>query len=457
MTQKNIIHHVQIFFQKQKGTLAAICVAAMLIVIQGLYFIRTVGPLTLPDPGMHVLGSYALATGQSFNPTIKTLDEYGNERSTQILTGDASYLDLPEVTNALISTIIGNGDLTALHDSQKELQKSISEQKQGTTYTLPYDEGSTESTTSFNRATQYFPLSWLPSAIGVKCGLILNLDGYSAYQLGRISNLMIFLGLTSLSIALIPKMKSILVLLASFPTTVFCASSLMSDAFIIGLCMLSVSLTLRCIAKESFSVLELGVVSGLAAMITVVKASYLPICLGYLLCSKKTLSTKRKIYATIPIILAIIIYMVWNHIYGDLIATANMHDNAVYLFQHPVQGIVRILLAIALLPSLLSQMSGAYIFPIMLGCLITFAHIFNSKNNVQTTLSKRFVYGAGLAAFASLVLIFLFLLVSWNNTNSESALTWILGFQGRYLLPIVPLVCYVQTLNGPFSKLEKSQ
>lgn len=79
----------------------------MLIVIQGLYFIRTVGPLTLPDPGMHVLGSYALATGQSFNPTIKTLDEYGNERSTQILTGDASYLDLPEVTNALISTIIG--------------------------------------------------------------------------------------------------------------------------------------------------------------------------------------------------------------------------------------------------------------------------------------------------------------------------------------------------------------
>lgn len=54
-----------------KGTACNIFIFLVLFALQACMFIVQVGPLTIPDPDMHPLSTYALATGQSLNPVAK--------------------------------------------------------------------------------------------------------------------------------------------------------------------------------------------------------------------------------------------------------------------------------------------------------------------------------------------------------------------------------------------------
>lgn len=426
--------------------------AAALILLQGAYFIRYIGAFTMPDPGMHIYGTYALATGQSFNPTIERLDEFGNERSTQVLKGDASYLLLNEQRNDLVKNIISGG-LSYLYDAQRMPQIEETRQNSGEVI-VPYDFVVDDDVNQFAiiRSTQYFPISWLPSAIGLRVGMELGLDAYNAYQCGRVSNLAIFLCLSIASIALIPRMKSVVAVLSVFPTTVFCASSLMCDSFIISLCTLSVALTLRCVERHAMTAGSTAALSILASLIVLIKATYLPVCLGYLLLDKNVLSTKKKAAATVPVVVAILIYLMWSGTYSDLSATANISENTAYVLTHPLHALTRILFSIiAVVQELILTMPLDYLV-----CMLVFiALVVRSINKAthsargRNIQSYRFVIGAGIAASASVFLILLFLLLTWNNADAEGTLNVIRGFQERYLLPILPLACYLQTLAHP--------
>lgn len=54
-----------------KGSSCNIAIFLVLFTLQACMFVVQVGPLTIPDPDMHPLSTYALATGQSLNPPVK--------------------------------------------------------------------------------------------------------------------------------------------------------------------------------------------------------------------------------------------------------------------------------------------------------------------------------------------------------------------------------------------------
>lgn len=140
-------------------------------------FIVQVGPLTIPDPDMHPLSTYALATGQSLNPVAKGKDAHGNTVKQQSIEGDSRLLTIPGSANVLIVESISRA---TQGDSSRETQQSADD--------VMADHIVVPDGTRTNRSNAYFPLDYLPQAIGLKIAMLVNLLPYAQWQAARISN-----------------------------------------------------------------------------------------------------------------------------------------------------------------------------------------------------------------------------------------------------------------------------
>lgn len=92
-----------------------------------------------------------------------------------------------------------------------------------------------------NRSNAYFPLDYLPQAIGLKIAMLMNLRPYAQWQAARISNSILYAIMGCIAIALLPRWKSLMALLLVIPPAAFVASSLMIDGMIVALsaCMVA--------------------------------------------------------------------------------------------------------------------------------------------------------------------------------------------------------------------------
>lgn len=401
----------------------------------------------MPDFYTHVLGSYALATGQSFNPTIRYIDDYGNERRSQILYGDASFLRI-EGYSDIVSNLIVNGIINK-GDPYKITQIESTRAQSGNTSLPDLSDASGHFGIEFNRSNQYFPLTWLPQAGGMRIGMLMRLDSYSVYQAGRITNLLFYIAIISAAIAIVPTMKELIVILSIIPTSLFCASSLMGDATLIAICTLSVAISVHELHKDGRSSNPALIsISLLASFVTLIKATYLPICLGFLIFSKKIIQWKTKVMMCLPIALAALLYLIWSRTIGDVATVANIQANLIIAVTH---FYVIVLSIIAYLGKLLSSIFvSSKIIYLVFAALVLAAALFPCAINCHKSHMQlrnhaaRFAIGALVASITSYALICLFLLLTWNNLEAAEALVDIEGFQGRYLLPIYPVLLYLQ-------------
>lgn len=422
-----------------------VIVFLMVAIMQGTYYIRYIGALTLPDASMHALGAYALATGQSFNQTDSLTDSWGNIRRPQRIHGDARFIELRGAHNALVSDIIQT------YYPVDQYRLSQIEGASGNAEVVEYplkDDGFF----NHNRANQYFPTTWLPQAVGIRLGLSLNLNPYDVWQLGRCTNLTCFVIMYSLAIVFVPRMKWLLTILGCIPTTLFAASSLMCDATLIAVCTLSVAISLRVILNnQKISLFNTVLLGLLCAYMIMSKAVYAPICMGFLLFPNKIMSWKKKL---IPITFAsvgICLYMLFSSFFGDMAVNCSLSLNKEIIISNPIAILIRIIFQIMNMPSLLVS-SGQLYFAI--GALIICYIVLSiSKNMLIIPVSMvdffskyRYIVGFILAALIAIGGTFFFLLLTWNDLSSQATLCSIDGFQGRYLLPIYPALLYIQTI-----------
>ena len=213
-----------------KGTACNIFIFLVLFALQACMFIVQVGPLTIPDPDMHPLSTYALATGQSLNPVAKGKDAHGNTVKQQSIEGDSRLLTIPGFANVLIVESISRA---TQGDSSRETQQSADD--------VMADHIVVPDGTHTNRSNAYFPLDYLPQAIGLKIAMLVNLPPYAQWQAARISNSILYAIMGCFAIALLPRWKSLMALLLVIPPVAFVASSLMIDGMIVALsaCMVA--------------------------------------------------------------------------------------------------------------------------------------------------------------------------------------------------------------------------
>ncbi len=100
--------------------------------------------------------------------------------------------------------------------------------------------------TAFPGSAVYSPIAYLPSLLAVTILRVLDAPLPVVFFGGRLASLLVFVGLFSLAIRVIPVGKQVLFVLGLLPTTLLLASSYSEDPMTIALAALSVAFTLRC-------------------------------------------------------------------------------------------------------------------------------------------------------------------------------------------------------------------
>lgn len=407
--------------------------------LQGSFFIEAVGALSFPDPNIHAYASYALATGQILNRPEQQYDNFGNKIKVQHLTGDSRFLDLTGCYNVLVAGIFIN---PSSRDTNIETQRKVNQQTSGKEITVP-------SSIHQNRANQYFPVIYLPQAMGVWLGLHTHQPPYRTWQFGRLSNLLIYILLFCMAITIIPKNKLFLAVVGILPPNMFIASSLMSDSLFISLSACFIALFLSITTHHGQATRkEMIAISIMTVLLFMCKIVYACLAILILVLPKNILSTKRKLlYLGISSVISLSIYGLWSSRFATTWADSSISTNLKFMLQHPFRIFLNIAWNLAQEPLRLLRLGAPSIeFVIILGVawglLYHNSHLKPYKVIPMQEFISRYRYQiTSLIAFVILAyLVYASMLITWNTVPSMGITDQVEGIQARYLEPFLPLL-----------------
>lgn len=431
--------------------LAPLLVFLVIASLQGAYYMEAVGPLSMPDPDLHATTSYAVATGQAFNPTTTKTDEHGNTVKVQHLTGDSRFLENEAFRNILVSSVL---DKPFTRDKHIGLQQGA-DRETPRMVTIP-------NVHVRNRSNQYFPIAYLPQGLGLALGMHGGHSPYECWQMARQTNLIMFLILFSLAIALTPRAKFLVVLVGALPQVAFISSSLMADATYIGVSACFVGMLLHLADKKSSARWwELTALIALIVLLFFCKVVYVLEALLVLVLPSAVVSWKRKgLVVGLSVLLGVVPYVLWHNRFGGMLARVNVADNIGFMIHYPVRVLKIILWNVLQLPQTLGDVpasSSVAVAAMALGWVLVMARTsrIDRPDSMLGWLSAyRYSIVAVVAALLATMLIYLSLMVTWMNMPKLPLTGEIEGFQGRYLLPLLPLLlCSTAVSSVPTATL----
>ena len=299
-------------------------------------------------------------------------------------------------------------------------------------------------------------ICYLPQASAAFIGKTFNMPILVTAYLMRIFNFAVFAILIYFAIKLMPKFKGIMLFVALNPITLQEATSLSLDGLAIGLGMFLVAFVcyLSYTKKTEINKKELGILYLLTILIGFCKMVYSPLILLFSLIPYKRFGTKKRKYlhAILMAIIFIIINVVWLKLVANLLGGFNFNPNAeidtqaqmAVILKDPIGHVLRMVTTTSYymdfyLKGMLGVSLGAFTFGlpdtyffIALGFItILFAQrqeTFNIRNRDKAVYLGVFIM--------VLALIFTSEYLQWTNVGAPI----IEGVQGRYFLPILPIV-----------------
>lgn len=396
--------------------------------MQFIFFFYNYGPLTSCDPYAHVAGTYSLATGQCFNFAQPTKTPFQVE--DLFATGHLQEIALPKNLSTKTNDTFNNNTVTVLlqetYDNKRDAQKTE----------LVDMSKSTETVMQITRANQYFPVSYIPTAIGMRVGMLIGKSSWGILQMARLTNFTFYMVIMMLSILIVPRGKFALATIGILPQSVFISSTLMFDSTIIALCALYVSIALYFIFNnKEIEIKHALFIAPLTLFIMLVKLPYGVLACLYIFMPKHIWKTKPKIITCcITLSIFAITYIVWSKnfqlvcLYSDV----NYYEQMNYFSHHMIS--VALCCLVNSLIALLITMPFAYTQMFLFIVLIAIGILL------------RYQPKCGLYGVISIIITILFLFatfvfefLTWNNYQGIAS-RYLIGFQERYLLPLLPLL-----------------
>lgn len=311
-------------------------------------------------------------------------------------------------------------------------------------------------------AITYTPAPYLFSAFGVLLGKILcQIFGFPfliSFYLGRFFNVLIYAILGSLAIKLIPTGKRLLFMCALLPTIVFQAASFSADVVINGFSFLVFAIIIKWLFdKKRLTKFDLAIICTCFILITASKVAYAPIFLLILIFKNENFADKkRERIIKLSVLLLGVLTAMAVFIYGNRMGIAqwvipgvNVKEQLLSVIHNPINFIWVIIKTFLLNKDTLlagSTISLAYagyleknMLIIMIIALGLIAFMDAEQNSVGLKMRDR-----GIILFMCLATIGLSMLamyLTFTPVNYDQ----ILGFQGRYLIPLIfPLLFLLQ-------------
>ena len=306
----------------------------------------------------------------------------------------------------------------------------------------------------------YNPIQYLPQVIGTFISSKLTDRPIIMAYCARITNMIITACILYLSIIIIPYGKKILLLLMCIPISVEGFTSMSPDALTISIAFLFVAYVLKLFNEKEIKITlkDKIVLLCMAIVLSLCKIVYLPIVGLLLILPKDKFKTRKEQMITIGGIIGIatLINISWLIVSASYLVTFRDGDSKIqlaYILQHPIKYIEMLLYT-------LNIETGKYFYsmfggelgwdeymqtyscvPAILGVLyVFFASTEKDIKDIFNLYQKVIIW---LIILAIVFLIFTSLYIQWSPVEN----TVITGVQGRYFIPILPLVAFSMLNN----------
>ncbi len=306
----------------------------------------------------------------------------------------------------------------------------------------------------FPNVASYAPSLYAPGAVGLTLGRGLDLPWIDTFYLGRLVNALTGLALLIAALRLLPFGRNALLATALLPTFAYQTGSLSPDAVINGLGFLGLALALRTAfmgASPARSVASLMT----GPLLALCKGVYLPIMAAGL-CWPQDRRDMRAGVILGAMVLGAIVFVGWMHysggsqaLYhiqsrktGETMMTAPLRDQLAILLHDPV-GYVRILVSsvVERAPVYALQIVGRFGWNAILLPLLAYPlGLLMLGAGVASGSGARFGFGQRLWWLAVAAGVALLIETAMYLTGTPLGADYIQGTQGRYLLPLLPLV-----------------
>lgn len=240
-------------------------------------------PMQVPDEGAHFMRAFQVSEGIWIPRRISTIGEH--HRQVSVTGGDMplSLIRFYKVYEVLI-----------LHPDVRV------DPWEGLTGDSRYDiDLQKRLFFGFSGAALYSPLVYAPQALGIRLARPFSRSALHSFYAARLANLTVSIFLIFLAIRVTPGFAWMFVFLAMSPMTLFEMASVSADAFVTSICFLFIALVLRCAYGPESHVtygMWIGVLV-LAGCIGLIKQVYAPLILLYFLIPRARVGSRLRYWS----------------------------------------------------------------------------------------------------------------------------------------------------------------
>ncbi len=309
------------------------------------------------------------------------------------------------------------------------------------------------------------PIAYAPGILGVLIARLLGLGGIQLILLGRFFNLGFYILLAYFAVKIIPFGKVTLCSIALFPMMLHLAASFSYDAVLNGSAFLFIALVLSLAYGKPMCWYDVAVLIYCAMVFGSIKAIYMVLLLLVLIIPLENKFFKKK---GIVIFITLLVIAISTFVISTLGNILTKNSNLVsvgekytygYMVKHPIWFVF------ICVKSFISSLS--YYLNSMIGGSLGWLEL-----NVQWIIIIGFIFIVFLSMLAyqstyelspkvNLLVLIIFLGVTFGTY--AAALTWnpigasyINGVQGRYFLPVLPILLLSLQRNLQFIHLQKN-
>ncbi len=405
-------------YKKNKEVIEKIIISFLIPV--GMLYVFFIAPSYVPDEQAHILKSYEISTGKIITP----IKEDGTSKT-----------EIPKFfADNMIPVISKYGEFNLASMESTDYNEIVEEE---------------------NTAKSYPAILYIFSSIGFLIGRIFGINGIFTIYLARLFNLAFLLIMGYYSMKIIPFGKIIIGVILFLPMSLQQGASISADCVLNAVSIMYIAYTLYLINKNNnIKWFEKVIYIAMSIIIGISKIVYIPIIgLSLLFIKKKNITKKQKTAFIIATILIAIICSASWFIFTQRYQSSSSQSG--YLQENNVNTAEQIKTIINN-PRIIIEVikntikDGAYIegaigsqlgwlnieisniVIIMFIAILALSPFLSETKEEFKNIEKAWVL---IIAFGIYILIILALYLVWTSVGLDK----VLGVQGRYLIPILPL------------------
>lgn len=436
---------------------------AISVLLLGLGYMLVLPPLSAPDEVGHYISSYRLSNTLLFKQAvyedghvlIRACDLFLEDINTDYMPEGKGTEEEPFMKKNISSKGVVLGQLLTQDTYKRIRDNEISRYK-----VMESEDMNKLYAISYHPPVNTTPIVYLPQATGISIARILDLNSIALVYMGRAFNLIFFIIAVFFAIKIIPLGKEILFGISLLPMTLHLVSSFSYDTGIIAFIFLFIAYILHlCYKKSRIDYKDIIILSALSAMFAPCKLVYMPIVFIIFLLPLNKFKNRGQWAISMLFIIATIflaIFIVNTKSVIPYIAEGEKHiqwaDKAGYSLKDILsdrKNTFKLFYNTLVWQAYHYHMTmiGAFLGNIDEILEIPYIVIAAfSGSLILLALNRRDIYIRGIKRYiiyflciGSFFAILLSMFLVWTPIDSKI----INGVQGRYFLPILPLILIV--------------